>query len=388
MLIRTLIGIIALLMVAGGKPAQAEVGVTDDTIVVGCSNSFSGPLAYTGTQLTKFGLDLYFKWINDQGGINGRKVKTIYYDDGYRPQDALANTKKLVEQDKVFAILAPQGTAPILATVDYLLESKVPLLFPFQGADVLSGKRLIFTSFTLYPLQSKLMVDYLVEKRKMTKFASIYQDDEYGKSFLRGFEGNLDRYKLKLVAAESVKRGAIDLSAQVAKVRQAKPDAVFLILTPGPGAQVLKEAAKVGWKDSVLVSSGPLTDENFIILGAGVGEGVEGLSLWPDPVHSEQPAIKKYREILEKYAPGNKPNRYSLFGYFYAMLFTEGVKRAGKDLTREGLIKALEGIKNWENGIIPPVSFSETNHETQRGGFWVRVEGGVFKPVSDWFFAN
>ena len=93
-------------------PVSAQQGVSDTEIVIGCSNSFSGPLAYTGEQATRFGVDLYFKVINDGGGINGRKVRTVYYDDGYKPQEAVANTRKLVEQDRIFAVIAPQGTPP------------------------------------------------------------------------------------------------------------------------------------------------------------------------------------------------------------------------------------------------------------------------------------
>src|SRR6266705_3245946 len=120
-----MLAVVALLTAA----AAAEPGVTDTEIVLGCSNSFSGPLAFAGEQATKFGVDLYFRAINDGGGINGRKVRTVYYDDGYKPQDAAANTKKLVEQDKIFAVIAPQGTPPVVATLDYLEENKVPLLF-------------------------------------------------------------------------------------------------------------------------------------------------------------------------------------------------------------------------------------------------------------------
>src|SRR5213078_2548378 len=101
-------------------PARAEQGVTDTEILLGGSNSFSGPLAFTGTQLTRFGVDLYFRVLNDGGGIHGRKVRTIYYDDAYRPQDAVANTKKLVEQDGIFAVIAPQGSPPVVATLAYL----------------------------------------------------------------------------------------------------------------------------------------------------------------------------------------------------------------------------------------------------------------------------
>ncbi len=119
-----------------GNSMAGEVGVTDDSILVGCSNSFSGPLVYPGTQLVNNGLEAYIGYVNDRGGVNGRKILTQYYDDGYKPQNAVANTKRLVDQDKVFAILASQGTSPVMATVKYLTGNKVPLLFPFQGVPI------------------------------------------------------------------------------------------------------------------------------------------------------------------------------------------------------------------------------------------------------------
>jgi branched-chain amino acid transport system substrate-binding protein len=363
--------------------ALAQQGVTDTEIVLGCSNSFSGPLAFTGEQATKFGVDLYFKALNDAGGINGRKVRTVYYDDGYRPQDAAANTKKLVEQDKIFAVIAPQGTPPVMATLDYLEENKVPLLFPFQGSPAVRGKKGVFSGMTLYDRQSKMMIDYLVGQRKYTKFAALYQDDEYGKAFLTAFEKDLGRHNVKMVAAEPVKRGVNDVSAQIAKLQAAKPEVTFLVLTPGPGAQALKERQKIGWTDTVMVSSGPLTDERYLALAAEAAEGVEGLSLWPDPVTSDLPGVRRYREAMQKYFPKNEVNRYSLSGYFAGLLFAEGAKRAGKNLTRDSLITALESIKGLESGIVPPVTIGP-DHETQKQGFWVKVENGKFKQLTDW----
>jgi branched-chain amino acid transport system substrate-binding protein len=363
--------------------AGAQPGVTDTEILLGCSNSFSGPLAFSGEQATKFGVDLYFKALNDGGGIVGRKLRTIYYDDGYRPQDAAANTKKLVEQDKVFAIIAPQGTPAVVATLDYLEENKVPMLFPFQGSPVTRGKKLVFNGMLLYDRQAKIMVDYLAGPRKYTKFATLYQDDEYGKAFLNTFEKELGRHNLKMVASEPVKRGVNDVSAQIAKLQAAKPEVTFLVLTPGPGAQALKERQKIGWNDTIMVSSGPLTDERYLALAGDASEGVEGLSLWPDPVSSDLPALKRYREQMQKYFPKNEPNRYSLSGYFAGLLFAEGAKRAGKNLTRESLVSAIESIKGFESGIIPPLTIGP-DHETQKQGFWVRVEKGKFKQLTDW----
>ena len=375
--------VLAAALVLAPAAALAQQGVTDTEIVLGCSNSFSGPLAFTGEQATRFGVDLYFKALNDAGGINGRKVRTVYYDDGYRPQDAAANTKKLVEQDKIFAVIAPQGTPPVMATLDYLEENKVPLLFPFQGSPVIRGKKYVFSGMTLYDRQSKMMIDYLVGQRKYAKFATLYQDDEYGKAFLTAFEKDLARHNVKMVATEPVKRGVNDVSAQIAKLQAAKPDVTFLVLTPGPGAQALKERQKIGWTDTVMVSSGPLTDERYLALAADAAEGVEGLSLWPDPVTSDLPGVRRYREAMQKYFPRNEVNRYSLSGYFAAMLFAEGAKRAGRNLTRDSLVTALESVKGFESGIVPPITIGP-DHETQKQGFWVKVENGKFKQLTDW----
>jgi len=380
---RVVASILVVVLALAAAPAAAQQGVSDTEIVLGCSNSFSGPLAYTGEQATRFGVDLYFKALNDAGGISGRKVRTVYYDDGYKPQEAVANTRKLVEQDKIFAVIAPQGTPPVMATLEYLEENRVPLLFPFQGSPVIRGKKYVFSGMTLYDRQSRMMIDYLVGQRKLTTFGALYQDDDYGKTFISAFEKDLARHNLKLAATEPVKRGVTDVSAQMAKLRAAAPQAVFLVLTPAAGAQALKERQKIGWTDTVMVSSGPLTDEKYLALAGDAAEGVEGLSLWPDPLTSELPGMKTYRAAMQKYFSGNEPNRYSLSGYFAAMLFTEGARRAGKSLTRETLIASLEGISGFQSGILPPVTIG-ADHETQRQGFWVKVEKGRFKPLTDW----
>jgi len=357
--------------------------VTDTEIVLGCSNSFSGPLAFTGEQATKYGVDLYLKVVNEAGGIHGRKIRTVYYDDGYKPQEAVAHTKKLVEQDRIFAVIAPQGTPPVVATLEYLEENKVPLLFPFQGSPVTRGRKYVFSGMTLYDRQSKMMIDYLAGSRKYRKFAVLYQDDEYGTSFLKAFEKDLGRFGRKLVAVQSVKPGVIDVSPQIAKLRDAKPEVTFLVLVPGPAAQALRERRKIGWTDTLMVSTGPLTDEGYLALAGDAAEGVEGLSLWPDPLTSDLPGVKLYRVHMLRNFPKNEPSRYSLAGYFGGMLFTEAAKRAGRNLTRESLIAALESIKGFESGILPPLTIGH-DHETQKQGFWVRIEKGRFKPLTDW----
>lgn len=374
---------LAAVLLGAAAPAAAEVGVTADRILIGTSQSFSGPLVFPGTEEIA-GIEAYLEYVNENGGIHGRKIEWKWYDDGYKPQDAVANMKRLVEQDEVFCILINQGTSPVMAVVPYLEQKKVPLMFPFQGSSRLHGKKYVFTSFTYYDTQTQIVTRWLVEKKGFKRIGIIYQDDAYGKFFLNTLKKELEAKGLKIAAAESVKRGATDVAPQVAKIAQAGLDACLLALVPGPGAQVLKEAAKIGLKKTKLISSGPLTDEKFLILSGGVGEGVWGLSLWPDPVRDDSPAMQEYRKILKKYRPGHEPNRYNLYGYFYTKLFCEGLKRAGKDLTREKLIQAMESIQNWENGIIPPVSFGPGDHQAQDQGFMVEVQGGRFVPISGW----
>ncbi len=374
---------LAAVLLGVAAPAAAEVGVTADRILIGTSQSFSGPLVFPGTEEIA-GIEAYLEYVNQNGGIHGRKIEWKWYDDGYKPQDAVANMKRLVEQDQVFCILINQGTSPVMAVVPYLEQKKVPLMFPFQGSSKLHGKKYVFTSFTYYDTQTQIVTRWLVEKKGFKRIGIIYQDDSYGKFFLNTLKKEFEAKGLKIAAAESVKRGATDVAPQVAKIAQAGLDACLLALVPGPGAQVLKEAAKIGLKKTKLISSGPLTDEKFLILSGGVGEGVWGLSLWPDPVRDDSPAMQEYRKILKKYRPGHEPNRYNLYGYFYTKLFCEGLKRAGKDLTREKLIQAMESIQNWENGIIPPVSFGPGDHQAQDQGFMVEVQGGRFVPISGW----
>jgi branched-chain amino acid transport system substrate-binding protein len=372
-----------LLVTLSGLPADAQPGVGDTEIVLG-STSFAGPLAFTGEQITKFGLDLYFRVVNEAGGIHGRKVRTVSYAaDSDMPQEAVANIKRLVEQDRVFAIIVPQGSRPVAATLEYLEANKVPLLFPYQSSPVTRGRRYVFPGMALSDRSSKMMIDYLAGPRKYRKFAVLYQDDEYGTSFLKALEKDLGRFGRKLVAVQSVKHGVIDVSPQIAKLRAAKPEVTFLVLVPGPAVQALRERRKTGWTDTLMVSTGPLTDEGYLALAGDDAEGVEGLSLWPDPQTSDLPGVKLYREHMLRNFPKNEPSRYSLAGYFGGMLFTEAAKRAGRNLTRESLIAALESIKGFESGILPPLTIGH-DHETQKQGFWVRVEKGRFKPLTDW----
>lgn len=364
-------------------PVLAETGVTDTRIVIGCTQSLTGPVSHPGSMQVA-GTQAYLEAVNAQGGVNGRKFEFKVFDDGYRPQDAVANVKRLIEQDGAFLILNTMGTAPSKAILPFLEENKTPLLFPFQGDPEMSKKKYLFTSYPFHDIQTRIITRWLLEKKGMKRIALIYQDDAYGQPFLDTLKEELKARGLEPAALESIKRGSSDATVQVAKMAEIKPEACILALTPGQGAQVLKEAAKLGWTSSMLVASGPLADETFLTLAGGDSEGIYGFSSWPDPSSSQLPEMKKYREALASYQPKQAPSRHNLYGYFYAKTMAEGIKRAGKDLTRESFIGAMESMKDWDSGIIPPISYSTTDHHTQYDGFIVQAKGGRFLPVSGW----
>jgi ABC-type branched-subunit amino acid transport system substrate-binding protein len=272
----------------------------------------------------------------------------------------------------------------VVATLAYLEQNKVPMLFPFQSSTETRNRKYVFSGLVLSDRQSRMMIDYLAGPRKFKRFGALYQDDEYGKSFLAAFETDLARHGLKLVATEPVKRGVTDVSAQIAKLQAAKPEVTFLVLTPGPAAQALKERQKIGWSDTLMVSTGRSPTRPTWLSPADASEGVGGAVHPADPVRSDVAGVKLYREQIQKYFPKNEPNRYSLAGYLAGMLFAEGAKRGGRTLTRDGLIdRPRDAQRLRHRASCRPMTIGP-DHDTQKQGFWVRVEKGHFKPLSDW----
>ena len=377
--------LVALVLVAlfEAAPALAGEGVSATEIVLGSSTSLSGPRAFGGEQATKLGVDLYLRVVNDAGGIGGRKVRTVYHDDAGAPEAALANARRLVEQDGVLAVIAPQGERTILAALPYLEQRRVPLLFPLGGSPALRGRPYVLGATMLYDRQARLMADYLAGQRKYRRFAALYQDDAYGRTFLAALTTGLERRGARLVGSEGIRWDARDVGAEVARLRGLKPEVTVLLSTPRSAGEVLKERLRIGWSETLMVAAGPLLDEGFLTVAGGVAEGVEGLALWPDPLTSDLPGVRRYRQHLVAHFPGRAPNRASLAGYFAAMLFAEGARRAGPGLTRESLVAALEGLKNFESGILPPVTIA-ADHEAQTQGLWVRMEQGRFNPLTGW----
>jgi branched-chain amino acid transport system substrate-binding protein len=345
--------------------------------------ALSGPVSTIGKPLAR-GMEAYFRWVNDQGGIHGRKIDLRIEDDQYNPANTVAAAKKLVEQDEVFAIVRPLGTATTAAILDYTIEKGVPVVGVASGSSLWSKpfKKTVFGIQPTYELEGRLMAKYAVEELKAKRIAVFYQNDAFGKEGAESFVAALKARGIEPVAMVPYEVTEQDFSAHALKLQQANPDLVFVYAIQVPAASLLKEAQKIGFKPKWLMTY-VLADPILLALAGDAAEGVYAGAWLVDPENA--PEAAKYREVLTKYFPDEKPGGYSISSYAVAEIIVEALKRAGPDLTREKFIAALESLKNFTTGLTPSFSYSETEHQGIKQIAIVQVQKGRWVPVSGFF---
>lgn len=335
------------------------------------------------------GMRLVMQAVNDQGGINGRKLAAKSYarSESGTAGDAqvLANVARLDEQDHVLLLWNHGGTAS-MQIAPYAMAHKLPYMFPHTGLIDRDGDRYVFTSFPHYGGETAMMYRYLAHARAMKRIAILYDPNAYGRFFrdrLRA-EANADGY---VVAGEEAVNETLpaDLTDEMRRLQGAKPDAIVMALYPPQAKRAMEAKARLDWKTVRMVSTGPLTDEEYLNVPGGYAEGTLGLCYYPDPNNSDAPGVAAYRRLMARYFPGEALNRYSLYGYAFGQMVVEGLRRAGPNPRRETFIDAMESIKDWDSGgILPPVSFSRTNHHAQEAGFVCELRQGKFVALSGW----
>lgn len=383
--IRSMLITVALAVTAVGvaAPARAEPGVTRDKIILGSFLPLQSGLAAGATQM-KEGTEAYFKYINDQGGIHGRKIEWIVENDSYNPQQTVAVVKKLVDRDDIFAIVSTLGTVTNLAVLPFLNQRGVPIINP-AGGHLNLNKPKDKNVFGILPLSSEIgdsMADYAVTKLGAKRVAIFFQNDQFGKDQRDGAVEYLKKKNMAPVAEASYVPSDVDVSAQVVALRQANPDAVVLGVIPKHGSLFMKEAQKLGWKPKV-VGHNTMADPVVIDLAGDALEGVY-VNLMTAVDTMKRPAVKQANEILAKYSPKTKPGYYPYLGMAGAIIFVEGAKRAGKDLTRERLITALESLSHYEPGVVPPIEWSAKYHGGPRTFGYATWKGGKLDVLQDW----
>lgn len=378
----TLVVALAPLSCATGEGGGVR-GVTDDTIVIGTWAPLTGPAALWGS--VGRGAQAYFDMINAEGGIHGRRIDFVLKDDAYQPSRTVAAARELVERDGVFAIAGGVGTASGRAVLDYLMENEVVWVSPASGAThwAYPPKEHLFAAYTPYFDEAAVLVDHAVEELGKRRIAVIYQNDDFGGSGRVGAEMALAKHGLELVEAVSVEVPDTDLSSHAVRLRESGADAVLMWLTPRHGTIIVGQAIRLGFQPQWLASSVLADTELMYDLTEGAWEGVIFTAIGVLS-HTDHPLLEQYRAAAARYAPEERASEFFFAGFRYAEPLVEALRRAGRDLTTESLVAALETLDGWE-GTGPPITYRPDRRQGTRAMFLARTTSdGTAVQLTDW----
>jgi branched-chain amino acid transport system substrate-binding protein len=363
-----LIGVLALVPAAcgrsdsgsgGGGGAKADPGITKTTIKLGGSYPFSGPASAYGT--IGNGAKAYFKYLNAKGGVNGRKIDFITLDDGYEPPKALQNARRLVQQDKVFAMFNTLGTPNNLAIWDFLNQQKVPQLYVATGASDF-GKDIKAHPYTIgwqpnYVTEAKVYADYLKKTKPNAKVAVLYQNDGFGKDLLGGFKEGISGSGVKIVKAASYNVTDPTVAPQVDQLSRSGADTFLSITTPKPAAQAIAAVAKSAWKPLQILNNVG-ADKNLVLKPVGLqnAKGAISTAYFKDPQTAQwanDPAVKEYRDALKKYSPKSDPeDAFNMYGWTVATTMAKALEQMKKP-TRAALMDAVRNMSLAQGTLLP-----------------------------------
>jgi branched-chain amino acid transport system substrate-binding protein len=344
---------------AAGAAVALPAWAQSSRIVLGQSAAFTGPAAQLGIQMN-MGAKIFFDGLNAAGGVNGHGIELRTFDDGYEPDRCKANTERLIKDD-VFALFGYVGTPTCLAAWPMVTESKIPFFGPFTGAEALRDPlyRSVFHLRASYYDETALIVKQLTTL-DLKKIAVFYQDDAYGKAGLAGVKRALKPLGLEPVALGTVERNTVKVAQAVQDIVSKSPDAVVQISAYKSCAAFIREARKAGYGGTFynvsFVGTQALADE----LGAE-GRGVMISQVMPFPFSTTTPISREYLDAVRKAGGDAKPNYSSMEGYLAAKVIAEGLKRAGRNPSRDALINGLESIQNASFGDFR-VNFGPKSH--------------------------
>ncbi len=342
--------VLFLLLALGFLPAAAETpGVTENSVLIGSCSALDGPARFLGNQ-TVLGATTYLHSINDEGGVFGRKVQLLAFDDGYDPDKAPACFKRMTKEG-VFALGFFVGTPTAKVYVPMAQDEKIPVVGLFTGAQMLYEplKHYVVNVRASYYDETREQVDKLWEAN-IRKIGVIYQDDAFGKTVLDGMKLALQKHNSALVATGAFPRNTLDVEEGLKGVMAARPQAVVVVGPYAPVAAIVKQAHAAGWRPQFLTVSFVGTEE-FIKEAGPDAEGTIITQVVPPYDRTDYPTVALYRKYLTKYYPDASPSFVSLEGFVDAMVMVEGLKRAGKDVTREKFISGIESIHELNVGL-------------------------------------
>jgi len=354
--------VIAFALTSGGALAQKkyDTGATDTEIKIGNIMPYSGPAsAYGVIGKTEAA---YFNKINAEGGINGRKINFISYDDGYSPPKAVEQARKLVESDEVLLIFNPLGTPSNSATQKYMNAKKVPQLFVASGATKWNDPKDF--PWTMgwqpsYQSEAHIYAKYLMKEKPGGKIAILYQNDDFGKDYVKGLRDALGAKSSMIVAVESYEATEPTIDDHIVKLKASGADAFISITTPKFAAQAIKKVAEIQWTPLHILSN-VSASVGGVIQPAGYENSQGILSAayakdGADPQWDNDPGMKKFYAFLEKYYPdGNKLDGSVVYGYGAAQTMARVIEMCGDNLTRENVMKQAASLKDFAPDTLLP----------------------------------
>jgi branched-chain amino acid transport system substrate-binding protein len=368
---------------AGGEGADVP-GVTDSTITIGTWAPLTGPAALWGA--VGRGVDGYFRMLNDEeGGINGRRVNVIVRDDGYQPSRTVPAVREMAERDGVFAFVAGVGTAPGLAVKGYLEEQGIPWITPASGnlSFTHPPSHIIYSTFAPYVDEAATLVGYAVDTLGLSRLGVIYQNDDFGRSGVVGVEMALEQRGLKPVTSVPVEVTDADLSSHVLRLQEAKADGVLLWLTPRHAAIARNAAGRMNFRPQWFAST-VLADISLMLeITNGAWAGTIGTTT-VDVVDLDDPAVARYVAAMNRYSPDEGSVWFYIAGMSFAELAGEGLRRAGRDLTRERFLEEFAQMGDFKGNLAPPSHFDSEQHLGTRSMLLYRVTASAGEKLTDW----
>ena len=362
-------------------PAAAEDGVAADTIVFGQAAVLEGPASALG-QGMRAGIGAAFAEVNKKGGVNGRKLELRSVDDGYEPDRAIAMTKKLIEEDKVFALIGPVGTPTAAAAQPIATAAKVPFIGAFTGAGFLRNAKLenVVNVRASYGAETEAWVRHLTEDLKISKIAILYQDDAFGRTGLDGVKAAMKKRNMELLAEGTFERNTVAVKSALLTLKRAEPEAVVMVCPYKPCAEFIKLARKVDFNPVFVnisfVGSGALAKE----LGPD-GNGVVVSQVVPFPWDASLPVVADYQAAIKAADAKAEPDFVSLEGYLVGRLTIAALEKAGAEPTREGLLKAIKDTGKFDIGGLAMTFSAEKNEGLDKVFMTVIQADGSFKSV-------
>jgi ABC-type branched-subunit amino acid transport system substrate-binding protein len=370
-------GLGALSQEASGQGAKEPISIGICAVKSGPSKDLG--LSYVG------GAVAYLDYVNDNGGVHGRKINTVWIDDQYEPNNAVNCVNDLLKQNVLafgFSVGSPTGAK----YTQMALSQKLPFIGLSAGPAFMYDpeNRYVFSGRASYADEAREEVDHLWNDLGMRRIGVIYQADAFGASGLSGVKAALAKYQADIAVQGSYPRNTTDVAQAYKQVKDAGPEAVILVALHNPAAEVLKLAKADGWAPYFTTIAGR---DNLLIKAAGdAAEGVIIANPVPPDDQTQLPTVKLHDKVLKKYSPDATSSAVSMQGFVEAMILVEGLKRAGKDLTRESLIEGLEKIKDFDVGLGPEykMSYGPKDHQAFKTFYFSIIKNGKAQVFKDW----